>query len=98
MYCPVFLSFAHLRTLKHSLPTSIVDTKASRSFPQITSLVIERFNRTLGQLESFLSPVPLFRHLRLIGTKSYFDDVRWEQFVQINLPCLYKLELFLFLD
>jgi hypothetical protein len=85
----------HSLIIKQKLLTMPDNLKKRSSFPQITSLILEKVVMTINQLELFLSLTPSLIYLKLIGNGFVFDGNRWEQFLQVNLPHLNKLEFFL---
>jgi hypothetical protein len=85
----------HSLIIKQKLLTMPDNLKKRSSFPQITSLILEKVVMTINQLELFLSLTPSLIYLKLIGNGFVFDGNRWEQFLQVNLPHLNKFEFFL---
>jgi hypothetical protein len=85
----------HTLIIKQKLLTMPDNLKQRSSFPQITSLILEKVVMTINQLELFLSLTPSLIYLKLIGEDCVFDGNRWEQFLQVNLPHLNKFEFFL---
>ncbi|CAF1047679.1 unnamed protein product [Rotaria sordida] len=88
----------HKIILKQELEDIItnVSLKSTRPiyFPQLTSLTMEKYSMTIGELESFISLTPSLVYLKLIGEQCIFDGKRWEQFIEINLPNLDKFEFY----
>ncbi|CAF4083441.1 unnamed protein product [Rotaria sordida] len=88
----------HKIILKQELEDIItnVSLKSTRPiyFPQLTSLTMEKYSMTIGELESFISLTPSLVYLKLIGGQYIFDGKRWEQFIEINLPNLDKFEFY----
>jgi hypothetical protein len=81
--------------IKQKLLTLPGNLNQQSSFPQITSLILEKVDTSINQLELFLSLTPSLIYLKLIGEDCAFDGKRWEQFLQVNLPHLNKFEFFL---
>ncbi len=65
------------------------------TFPQLTSLTIEKLDTTIDKLERFLSLTSSLVYLKLIGDNTGIPNgQRWEQFIEINLPHLDTFEFF----
>jgi hypothetical protein len=85
----------HKLIIKQKL-LNITDNHSEKSpFPQITSLTLEGLDMTIDQVEAFLLLTPSLIYLKLIGSYCVFDGKRWEEFIQVNLPHLYKFEFFI---
>jgi len=92
--CRILSNSSQLHTL--ILKENIINDKiVTSSFPQLTSLTIERLDITIDKLESLLLLTPSLIYLKLIGEGNLCDGKRWEEFIQINLSHLDKFEFFI---
>ena len=67
----------------------------SMSFSQVISLSLTHEYATIDDLELFISLMPSLNHLKIVSSKNFIHDNRWEQFIQANLPQLNRFELFI---
>ncbi|CAF0976017.1 unnamed protein product [Rotaria sordida] len=89
----------HLQTFVIKFSSYVDDTIISldsfrTSFQQLTSLTLENLRANVNNLELLLSLMTSLTYLKLIGLGHFLNGNRWEQFIQTNLPCLKKFELF----
>ncbi|CAF0929656.1 unnamed protein product [Rotaria sordida] len=89
----------HLQTFVIKFSSYVDDTIISldsfrTSFQQLTSLTLENLRANVNNLELLLSSMTSLTYLKLIGLGHFLNGNRWEQFIQTNLPCLKKFELF----
>ena len=82
----------HRLTIKENFSHAINANIVGCLFPQLRSLIIEKVDSTINELESFLFSTPSLSYLKLLGTIHTFDGKRWEDFVQVNLPHLDQFE------
>ena len=90
----------HLRVLDIELFGSVHDimpltSYSSMSFPQVISLTLSKMYGTIDNLELFILLMPSLNHLKIVSSKNFIHDNRWEQFIQANLPQLNRFELFI---
>lgn len=86
------LSFGNLeKNPSNSLNSSNVSLDR---FRQVESLSIETLSSSPNDLEHFLSLTSSVVHLKLVGQGNYLDGLRWERFLEVNLPMLTKFEFF----
>jgi len=63
------------------------------SFKQLESLIIEELDVPIREFQKFLLLMPTLRRLKFKNFR-LFNSQEWEQFIQVNLPCLTQFEFF----
>jgi hypothetical protein len=66
----------------------------STTFPQLTSLTMQRLFLSMDRIESLLCLTPSLVHLQLSGSAddAIFDSSRWEKLIRTKLPSLKYFE------
>ncbi|UJR16553.1 hypothetical protein I4U23_003454 [Adineta vaga] len=82
----------HTLILKQDLYSTVDDALMKSSFPQITSLIIERLNLENDEIERFLMSMPSLTYLKLMGSHFVTDGNHLEDFLHVNLLRLNKFE------
>jgi len=78
-------------TLK-SFNTSLIPVQPCEIlFKQLESLIIEELNVPISEFQKFLLLTPSLRRLKF-KNRLLFNSQEWEQFIQVNLPCLTQFE------
>ena len=77
-----------------SFKTSLIPVQPCEiSFKQLESLIIEELDVPIREFQKFLLLMPTLRRLKFKNFR-LFNSQEWEQFIQVNLPCLTQFEFF----
>jgi hypothetical protein len=71
---------------------SVLRSYARTSYPQLTSLILNRWWLSIDKLDVLLSLTPSLVHLKVIAVRSTFKDQFWKESIQTKLPLLRKFE------
>jgi len=85
-------------TFENINQTRLLPSFVCSSYPQLTSLTLNKCSLSIDKLHLVLSLTPSLVHLQLISRRSrgdsIFDGYLWERFIQTKLPLLKKFEFF----